>query len=241
MTGGRERDAFAFAEQLRLLTTPSACADLFRAAIEPFGFDTFACGELDMDDRDRNVFYIIDWPDSWTRFYSQSGMINRDPLIDELGKRHEPFTWSDLRADRKLAKAGRLALDLVAAAGWVEGLVVPLRTSGQRVGLVSMVGHAPIAAETRDYLGLIGTTLHGHVRRLVAREGFALPPAGLTGREIECIRLVARGLGDKAIGATLGIAASTAHEFVEKAKRKLKTSSRAELIAVAVALGIVDI
>lgn len=64
---------------------------------------------------------------------------------------------------------------------------------------------------------------------------------GLTDREIACLRLVARGLTDGAIASALGIATSTAHEFVEKAKRRFKTRTRAELVAVAVALGIIDI
>jgi hypothetical protein len=45
--------AFAFNTQLRSVTTPKACADLFRAAIAAFGFDSFACGAVDLRDRDR--------------------------------------------------------------------------------------------------------------------------------------------------------------------------------------------
>jgi LuxR family quorum sensing-dependent transcriptional regulator len=239
--GVTDTTAIAFNARLRRLTTPAACATLFREAIAPFGFDTFACGELDLSERARNVFYIIDWPDSWARFYAQSGMINRDPVVEELARRRQPFSWSDLRADRKLAKAGRQALDLAAAEGWIEGFVVPLPSAGQRVGLVSMAGHRLVAAGAHDYLGLIGQCLHAHVRTLLPREGFAAPPAGLSGREIECLRLVARGVSDRAIGAELGIAVSTAHEFVEKAKHKLNVKSRAELVAIAVALGVIDI
>ncbi|WP_420383118.1 helix-turn-helix transcriptional regulator [Novosphingobium sp.] len=43
------------------------------------------------------------------------------------------------------------------------------------------------------------------------------------------------------IATALGISVSTAHEFVEKAKRKLKAKSRAELIAVAVSLAFIDL
>jgi DNA-binding CsgD family transcriptional regulator len=75
----------------------------------------------------------------------------------------------------------------------------------------------------------------------VGREGFAAPPVGLTGREIECVRMVAQGFSDNAIAKALSIAPSTAHEFVEKAKRRLKTKSRAEMAAVAISLGIIEI
>jgi len=237
-----EASAFHFNAQLRGLKTIAACADLFRAAVAPFGFDTFACGELDLKVRERNVFYLVDWPTPWRRFYMSEGLVERDPLIDALAFRHQPFMWSDLRKDRKLHKVGREVLERAAAAGWTEGLVIPLSRGTNRIGLVSLVGHqADIAPEDQAFLCLIGMCLHGHVRTLVRREGFAIPPAGLTAREVECVRLVAQGLSDNAIAKRLGIAPSTAHEFVEKAKRRLKTRTRVEMVAIAAALGIIDI
>jgi DNA-binding CsgD family transcriptional regulator len=219
----------------------AACADLFRSAIAPYGFDTFACGELDLKLRERSVFYLIDWPKEWRHFYLSEGLIERDPLIDALAFRHQPFTWTELRKDRKLQKVGREVLERAAAAGWTEGLVVPLSRGASRIGLVSLVGHqADIGPEDRAYLCLICICLHSHLRTLVTREGFATPPAGLTAREVECVRLVAQGLSDNAIARALKIAPSTAHEFVEKAKRRLKTRTRVELVAIAAALGIVD-
>jgi LuxR family quorum sensing-dependent transcriptional regulator len=237
-----EASAFHFNTQLRGLKTLAACAELFRAAVAPFGFDTFACGELDLQVRERTVFYLVDWPEQWRRFYLGEGLVERDPLIDALAFRHQPFTWSELRKDRKLEKLGREVLERAAAAGWTEGLVIPLSRGTNRIGLVSLVGHrADIAAEERAYLCLISICLHGHVRTLVRREGFAIPPAGLTGREVECVRLVAQGLSDSETAKRLGIAPSTAHEFVEKAKRRLKTRTRVEMVAIAAALGIIDI
>ena len=237
-----EADAFLFNLELRRLDKPSDCATLFREAIARHDFDTFACGELDMRDRDRCVFYLIDWPDSWRRFYVGSGLVHRDPLLDALATHQDPFTWSDLRESRLLPKVGRSALELAAAEGWTEGLVVPMRQSGNRVGLVSMAGRkAGLSLEARAYLCLIAVCLHSHVRTLVAREGFAAPPAGLTAREISALRLVAKGLSDADIAEDLGVARNTAHEFVEKAKRRLKAKSRAELATIAAALGIIDI
>ena len=234
--------AYGFNARVRSLATPVECGDLFRDAIAVHGFDVFACGETDLNDRDRTVFYILDWPPAWQRFYIGSGLVNRDPVVDALSYRRGPFTWTDLRADRKLAAVGQDALDRIAAEGWNEGLVVPLPQGGSRMGLVSMVGRRLVTdPAVIAYLTLISICLHSHTRTLVAREGFAAPPAGLTPREVACLRLVARGLPDRAIAAELGIAVSTAHEFVEKAKRRLKVKSRPELAAVAVALGIVDL
>jgi LuxR family quorum sensing-dependent transcriptional regulator len=241
MSATSETDAFQFNTLLRRLDDIPACAALFRDTIAPFGFDAFACGEVDVVDRGRSAFYIIDWPDRWRQFYVASNLIERDPLLDALPLRREPFTWSELRRDRKLSRAGREALDLVAANGWTEGLVVSLPRAPGRFGLISLVGHCtPLEPATRAFLCLISICLHTHVRALVPAEGFAAPPAGLTGREMECLKLVARGFADRRIAATLGIAQSTAHEHVENAKRKLKARSRAETIAIAASLGVVE-
>lgn len=236
-----EKTAFQFNTQLRSLKTLAACRDLFRTAIKPFGFDTFACGEIDLKVRERTVFYLMDWPDEWLRFYLGEGLVERDPLIDALSYRQQPFTWSELRKDRKLRKVGREVLERSAAAGWTEGLVVPLSRGTNRIGLMSLVGHeSDPAPDVVAFLCLISMCVHNHARTLARREGFAIPPAGLTAREVECVSLVAQGFSDNEIAKNLCIAPSTAHEFVEKAKMRLKTRTRMEMVAIAAALGIID-
>jgi DNA-binding CsgD family transcriptional regulator len=235
-------DAYQTYLQIRRQKTLADVAKVFRACIAPFGFVTYACGELDLKDRERSVYYIVDWPESWRSFYLKSKLIEHDPVINSLAYRYEPFTWTDLQHDRKFGKLGREALQLLASHGWVEGLVVPLPGSSGRVGLVSLVGReAKCDPEAVAYLSMISIGFHVYARSLVAREPFAVPPAGLTEREIACVRLVAKGKSDAAIAQSLGVARSTAHEFIEKAKRRLSAHTRMEMTAIAVALGIVDI
>ena len=237
-----KHDAFDFTTELRRLHRLAECEALFADAILPFGFDTFASGEVDLVDRERTVFHLIHWPERWRQFYFASGLIERDPIVNELERRREPFTWSDLRDDRKLKQAGRDALDHARTAGWNEGLVVPIGQAGNRIGLVSMVGSCDrLDDEARAFLTMISFSLNAHIRTLTGKQGFAAPPAGLTDREIEAMRLVAEGRSDSAIAMAMGVAPSTAHEFVEKAKRRLKAGSRAELTAIGVAMGIIDI
>jgi LuxR family transcriptional regulator, quorum-sensing system regulator BjaR1 len=188
------------------------------------------------------VYYVIDWPESWRRFYLNSKLIERDPIIDALSYRQEPFTWSDLRKLRKFGKAGREALQLLASHGWAEGLIVPLPGAFGRMGLVSMAGtRAGIDRESVAHLSLLSVGFHYHVKAMVVRQGFARPPAGLTPRELACIKRVARGQSDREVAAGLRVATSTAHEFIEKAKHRLKVRTRSEMVAVAASLGIIDL
>ena len=227
--------------QIRRQESIAEAAAVFRRQISPFGFVTFACGELDLADRDRSVYYVIDWPEAWRTFYLNSKLIERDPIIDSLSFRHEPFTWSDLRKDRKFGKAGREALKLLASHGWVEGLVVPLPGAYGRMGLVSLVGtKGELDREAQAHLTLTAIGFHYHVKALATRQGFARPPAGLTPRELACIRRVAKG--ERTLKLPQGFASAIDRdEFIEKAKRRLKVHTRPELIAVAAVLGIVDL
>jgi LuxR family quorum sensing-dependent transcriptional regulator len=237
------RSLAAFADTVSALTAapdPKGCARIFRKTLATFEVDTFACGEVDLDALERTVFYAIGWPDSWRKFYLGTAMVRRDPIVDAMKTRHAPFTWSDLRRDRKLSEAGSECLQLCYQHGWIEGLVVPIPRGDLRFGLVSMVcRRGEFSAEEKGLLTMLSLCFHERLRNLAPKHGFALPPVGLTKREIDCLRLIARGAPDREVGRTLGISQATAHEHFEKAKKKLKVSTRAEAIAIAVSLAIV--
>jgi DNA-binding CsgD family transcriptional regulator len=229
--------ASRFAAELKHCADLSACSARFMTEVAPFGFDSFACGEVDLRHRERTTFFAIHWPEEWQRFYLEAELVERDPVIEALRFRGEPFTWDDLRADRRMAALGREGLRRLDAHGWGNGLVVPIEVAAERKGLVSLAGRgAPPAAEQRAYLHLIALLLFQHTRARAAREGPVVAPAGLTRREMTAMRLVEQGRTDKQIGEALAISPTTAHEHVENAKRKLGVHSRAELAAIAVEL-----
>ena len=81
--------------------------------------------------------------------------------VDSLSFRREPGSWTDLRRDREFGKAGRDALRLLAAHGWIEGLVVPLPGEFGRMGLVSLVGtQGEPGREAKAHLTLICSGFH---------------------------------------------------------------------------------
>ena len=233
------RRATAFDDILHAADSTS-CMAAFRAALAPYSIDTFASGEVDLSTRARSVFYIIDWPEDWRRHYFSSDLLERDPVVENIAYFRAPFTWQELRASRRLAQIGSESFDRVTAAGWHDGLVVPIARGGTRYGLVSIVSRRIISARDKAAMFPLCICFHSVIGTLVRRDGFAVPPAGLTPREIECLALVARGLPDRRIAAALGISPATAHEHVERAKRRLEAKNRAELAAVAVSLGIVS-
>jgi LuxR family transcriptional regulator, quorum-sensing system regulator BjaR1 len=219
---------------------PKTCSVVFSEALTTFEISTFASGEVDLANLERTVFYAIGWPDSFRKFYVDSGLIRRDPLVDALRRRHLPFTWSELRRDRRQSLHGSEALRGCSDNGWTEGLAVPIPRGDRRFGLVSLAcQRRSFSAQEKSLLTMLSLCFHERVRNLAPKHGFARPPVGLSKREIECLRLIARGATDREVGRMLGISSLTAHEYIEKAKKKLKVSTRAEAIAIAVSLAIV--
>ena len=233
------KEVFQFANAIRECTTLEACTVLFRGTIARYGFDSFASGEVDSVERSRSMFYMVDWPKRMFDFYVNSGYVSQDPLLDEIKRLSVPFTWSALLRDKFLSRAGREMLGRMAEEGWTEGLAVPFRRSETRFGLVSIVGsRGPLPSDEKDALSIMALCLHEQARHIGPSLGVVLALSALSLRELDALRLVARGHSDKQIAAMLGIAQSTAQEHVEAAKSKLKVRNRAEAAAVAVSLGL---
>src|SRR5215472_18847498 len=65
-------------------------------------------------------------------------------------------------------------------------------------------------------------------------------PAGLTGREVEVLRLLARGLSNKQIAERLGISRKTVSHHVEHIYTKTGTTNRALASLFAASHGLID-
>jgi DNA-binding NarL/FixJ family response regulator len=85
-------------------------------------------------------------------------------------------------------------------------------------------------------------TVHAGERYLSAQvvAALALHPE-LTGREIEVLRLVARGFSNKLIASDLGIAEDTAKHHVKNILKKMGVDDRTQAATAAIQRGIVHL
>ncbi|MGO8739195.1 helix-turn-helix transcriptional regulator [Rhodoblastus sp.] len=230
-----------FDAALRREQTVKGAVDLFLDFLRPYDVDTLAAGEIDVADKDMVVFFAIAWPDAWTQFYIRNRLHEHDPVLANVDVYRAPFTWNDLRRDGRFKGLTHEAFDRAHEFGWVDGLVAPFPRGGGRYGLVSVAARREIfSQEAKGLVALMAAAFHQHVRTLAATEGFPRPPAGLTERERQCLRLIAHGLSDKAIAHELGIGEATARGYFEGARRKLKAHTRPETIAKAVSWGVIS-
>ena len=156
----------------------------------------------------------MEWPDRWRNYYFQPGLVEHDPVLAALDREPGSFTWTELKNRRALSAVGTEALNKVHAEGWTDGLVLPLHRSGSRYGIVSLVAYRhSIDRQQKAELSTASLVFQERMRYHVPRDGFRVPPAGLTPREIDCLKLIAVGLSDARAGETLGIGAATVHEY----------------------------
>jgi ATP/maltotriose-dependent transcriptional regulator MalT len=155
--------------------------------------------------------------------------------------------WADACEALVMWKRGdpRGAIDLMRTAA--EALEeIPMswdaaRIRRQMAGRMAEVGDAEGAAtelkRVHDIFGKLGAELELEKARMQFRQIGQRPPpkgvgegmAGLTARELEVARLVARRMSNKAIGKELGMAPRTASTHLSNIYQKLGIASRGEL------------
>jgi LuxR family maltose regulon positive regulatory protein len=121
-------------------------------------------------------------------------------------------------------EVARARIELARALGAL-GRTAPAREEAQRaIDLLSEL-HAELdISRARAFLAALGEGTPAHSRP-------KSPPAGLTSREVEVLKLVAEGLNNHAIGERLFLSEHTVHRHVANILNKLSVSSRAAAVA----------
>ena len=239
MKGALER-ALGIMERLDLAKSPAAASRAFFDALAPFGARGFGARAYvasgGSDSGPRGFVYAQVLPPRWRSSASARYIERLDPLprvARRLGR--AAFLWSEAspRADPKWADYWSALSELDIG----EGTAVHF--------------FSPNGMTSRVSVGFDRTALDAAERRAIELASYALlmrlqalsPMASaraplLSARERDCLSFVAQGFSDSEIGERLGITQSTAHFYVEKAKRKLGARTRAQAVAHLIASGL---
>lgn len=99
---------------------------------------------------------------------------------------------------------------------------------------------AAVFAAAHDFFVLTAEQARRHLRKEASENENAFAEA-LTARELQVLRMLADGFGNKEIGAELGISEHTAKFHVSQILSKLGVQSRAEAVAIGMRRGLVPI
>lgn len=211
--------------------TSSRFDDAFADAVRQLGIGAFAIGRMP-DASGPGMLFSVRWP-GWIDHYAVNGFVGDDVVIDETLRSIAPFTWSELQ--RRRPGEGALVFEECRRFGWPDGFTVPVDGPDGRRGLVSLAAPSSLSS-----LSEVGRTELVRLARLaydqagmLAKGGTETRP-GLSPRERHALMLVADGRDDAAISLVMSISMSTAHAHVERAKRRLGATTRAQAVAMAI-------
>ncbi len=162
----------------------------------------------------------------------EAARLEGDPAsaANHLERAFQAVSDEDLPLDR--AEIGRrFGLALIAVERREEGL----RTLVAAARTARRLGAYPLADGVGRDLRALGESVE---RRLGRREAQRLADGGLTKRELEILRLVAKGMTSRAIGEDLFISTRTVEMHVGSAMMKLDCRTRAEAVQRIGALGL---
>jgi LuxR family quorum-sensing system transcriptional regulator CciR len=172
------------------------------------------------------------YPEDWVAALRDAGR-PADPVLRAAERRACGFRWDRIERIVALDPAERRYMERAAAHGIGLGFTVPNHVPGEAPGSASFALRAGRALPERSLaaaqaLGNFAFEAARRLNRTGASRWFA--PVALSERQRDCVRLVARGQGDAAIAARLGLKPRTINEHVEAAKRRYGVATRSQLV-----------
>ena len=212
---------------------------LFATALQELGIRFFSCCQHVDPLIPRNAALVFqNYPPEWVRYCSEGGRFRIDPVFRFAEERMVPFHWNDPQFRASLSPAQREILIAAAGYGIVNGYTVPVRPPGAQTASCSVVpdSESDIDPATGQAVFVMASFMFDAMLR-ARSECCAVRPIVLSERERQCLELAAQGKDDWTIGLLLRISERTAHNHIERAKRRLGVCTRVQVIVHALSEG----
>lgn len=168
--------------------------------------------------------FCTTYPDSWTASYLEKGYFHIDPVVGVMQGGFLPVDWSCL--DWRSKSARRLFKEARFHGIGSKGLTIPIRGPHGERSLFSVTSVLPTREWTRmrdasvHEMQILSHYLHERVFEVLDL-GKSKRIRDLSGRESQCLQLLARGRISKQIAADLGISENAVKLYLRSARLKL--------------------
>jgi LuxR family quorum-sensing system transcriptional regulator CciR len=220
-----------FVEAAEACTGLSQLRALLGAAAAELGFDYFALlDHASLNPASGGLVRIDNYPDHWSREFLSSGYGSDDPVHLASRRANCGFAWKELPA---LIRIGALQDKILARSrehGIGEGFTVPANVPGEPSASCSFAVRNGRSLPQRrlSCAEIVGAHALSAARRMRPPRTCSKPR--LSPREVQCLRLVARGKTDWEIARILGLSTHTAHQYVKRARAAYDAVSRTQLV-----------
>lgn len=214
------------------------------AATRRCGFEMFVVG-LEVKKSDGTVVHHVTsaYPAAWQKLYAERNYVAQDPTVAYCQSHIEPLIWSE--SIFGLARALPL-WEEARSYGIGFGMSVPVHERIGTKSMLSLVRDRPLDDDPREKVELLAAAqvlsscAHFAASRLIVNKlkEFRIP--SLTSKERDCLRWVAQGKTSWEVGQIMNIAEPTVVFHLKNLMKKLDVVNRAQALAVAIRLGLID-
>lgn len=227
--------ALDFVDFCEKQSDPRLIEQRFVKTLQSLGYAYVACAShVDPLKPRPGAVSIVNYPMPWLEQYSEEDFAPIDPVFLAARSMAAPFQWNDAIARMRLGREQKRVLAEGASFGMTGGLTIPLRSPDVIPASCSLIA----GADGVDPLVMAHTLMiviygHGAMHRRNNPNALA-EPVVLSPRERQCLALAGSGKSDWVIGELLGVSERTAHNAIERAKKRYGVSHRVQAVVRAV-------
>lgn len=229
-----------FVQRLQQLTDYDEICRLVANELEWFGFTHVSCISMPAPGQDQSECLLMNTrPKEYVDNYIEKNHVARDPVIKELRRTLNPYSWSDIRQRGELSRSEKAIMDEARDFEVRDGMTIPIITRSGTITLFCPCGREPnVSKRARAAVEIIGIySNHALKRAVMQRQRNEAAHTPLTPREREIMQWVASGKTDDEIADILSIGATTVTTHVEHAKAKLDAFRRTYAVVQAIRYG----
>jgi DNA-binding CsgD family transcriptional regulator len=204
----------------------------FEKNLQDLGIRHFACCSHVDPLNPRNAGLVFQtYPADWVRYFSESGRYRIDPVFRYADERMVPFFWDDPTFRAVLTPSQLEILTEAEGRGLGHGYTVPIHPPGMQMASCSVVPDSGVIDRgAYQCVFTMACFMFDAMSRGNAQDCGAARSMQFSERERQCLELAAQGKDDWAIGSLLRISERTAHNHIERAKRRLGVCTRVQVI-----------
>jgi DNA-binding CsgD family transcriptional regulator len=217
-------------------TTLEDLLHLTAEAARPFGFEYAALARhVHVQSGLMKPEMVTNYPQTWHDLFQRRDYSLTSPVLAACQRRGGAIRWTDLETIIPLTRIQREYLEEMRKLGLGSGCTIASHMPDRPTISVHFVVENGEELRSRPFMlaMLIGVAAGQQARSLWQSQ---LPEVAvnndekLSPRQVDCIKLVARGMTSWEIAAVLKISDQTVSEYLTDARRRLAVSNRAQLV-----------